>query len=103
MNCYGLLCFDCKQLLRIVNLIIDEDNFSEQRLRRPVDDAVNGPEESPELLVEVADDDRRRRKDGDVVRQVGAGFVTGVGQGAVKIESWTGNKNGRFQMFLNYK
>ena len=53
--------------------------------------------------MEVADDDRRRRKNGDVVRQVAAGFVTGVGKGAVKIESGTGNKNGRFQMFLNYK
>jgi hypothetical protein len=39
--------------------------------------------------MEVADDDGGRRKDGDVVGQVPAGFVTGVGQGSMEIEART--------------
>ena len=39
--------------------------------------------------MEVADDDGGRRKDGNVVGQVPAGFVTGVGQGSMEIEART--------------
>ena len=50
---------------------------------------MNRSEQSPELFMEVADDDGGRRKDGDVVGQVPAGFVTGVGKGSMEIEART--------------